>query len=344
MNESVDIVLRFSSLGDIVLCSGFMEKLRRYSKNRIIFGTQSGFRDILAAFNSPPNEVWALPSNSFGVFMKTWDYFSSEHSKKSLSEVRIFDLHAVPKSFFFCFAATLFCWSHGVKISIRKTKKKTVLRWLTVWLKKDFIGNRHVYAEHQKLLAPLNEVLLPKLRSRSRHEAVVQSILVAPDSQHWKKKWPVSHWEDFFKLALTAFPDADFTLVGNAGVFPQDFMDQLVDTFGHRFKNRLGSLPLSDLSLLASEHQLCLCGNSAWQHIAESVGVPVISLPGPIVKGFGFSPFLPASRELEVKLSCRPCTRHGGGVCYRSGEDFHACMRRITPQLLIKNTKEMLSS
>lgn len=345
--NKLDIVLRFSSLGDIVLCSGFLEKLQHQkNKNTVIFASLSAFRDMIASFQSPPQKIWGLPSSSLSIFFKCWSLLSSEHSEKPIQSIRIFDLHKVPKSFFFRAATFVFSMVHGIQYSSYKTPKRSFLRWLTLVFKKDFMGKRHVYTEHQKLLEPKNEIHLPKLRIPTRSldpaPSEIQHILVAPDSQHWKKKWPVTHWEEFFRLAFIQFPDAEFTLVGGSDIFPMDLLDQLKESYGERFKNRLGRLPLSDLARIASEHQLTLCGNSAWQHISEAVGVPVISLPGPIVKGFGFAPFLEQSRELEVQLNCRPCTRHGGGVCHLSGDDFHACMKRITPEILIRNTKEVL--
>ena len=349
MSNSLDIILRFSSLGDVVLCSSFVEKLHRHNQShahgtptrRIVFATLNNFRDLLGVFHVPPNDVWGMPNSSVQIFFKTLDYLSSQQSKNELRSICVYDLHRVPKSFFFRLATFYFCLRHRIRYTSHKTPKKSLRRWLSVFFKKDLMGKRHVYIEHQKLLFPKSEFCYPKLRKKD-FQSPVTNILVAPDSQHWKKKWPVTHWEEFFRLALSALPEVEFTLVGGKDIFPQDFMDNLEEKFGHRFKNRLGQLPLSDLPLIASEHQLTLCGNSAWQHISEAVGVPVISLPGPIIKGFGFSPFLSNSRELEVELNCRPCTRHGGGVCYRTGEDFHACMKRITAEFLIKNVKEML--
>ncbi|MEZ4816181.1 MAG: glycosyltransferase family 9 protein [Bdellovibrionota bacterium] len=345
--NSLDIVIRFSSLGDIVLCSAFIEKLaRQKDPHQIIFATQSSFRDIVSTFKQAPHKIWALPSSSLSVFFKTWGLLNSEHSQRPLHSLRVYDLHGVPKSFFLKCAAFIFALTHGIDYVSSTTSKKSIRRWLTLLFKKDLMGQRHVYAEHQKLITSSPEILLPQLTHKhsSPHYSQdrVKKILIAPDSQHWKKKWPVTLWEEFFRLAYISIPNAEYTLVGGIDVFPMDFLDQLKESYGQRFQNKLGQLPLVDLPRIAAEHDLTLCGNSAWQHISESVSVPVISLPGPIVKGFGFSPFLEDSRELEVHLNCRPCTRHGGGVCHMKGDNFHACMKRISPELLLKNTKELL--
>lgn len=341
MKNSLDIVVRFSSLGDVVLCAGFIEKLKSQTQNRVVFASADGVRDIIGTFAAPPSHIWSYAGSSLSVFFKTLDFLNAEQSQNAIQEIRVFDLHGVPKSFFLRLAARFFAIKHGITFSAQKTRKKSFRRWLTLVLKKDVLGKRYIYAEHQKLLAPATQAFLPHLRGGTA-PLPSPSILVAPDSQHWKKRWPVTHWEAFFRLAETALPDAEFTLVGGHDIFPRDMIEELQERLGERFRNRLGRLPLSDLAGLAAQHQLTLCGNSAWQHISEAVGVPVISLPGPIIRGFGFSPFLFKSRELEVSLNCRPCTRHGGGLCHRTGDDFHACMRRVTPELLLKHTKEML--
>ncbi len=347
MKRSLDFIVRFSSLGDIVLCAGFTEKLALENSSQpgreIIFATQKSFQDIIGTFSKTPKATWGLASSSLSIFFQTLEHLQKEHEREKINAIRVFDLHGVPKSLAFRMATLLFSLKNRISYQSFKSPKKSLRRWLILLFKKDLLGKRFVYAEHQKLLKASTQVFYPQLAKRHIEIAPgTTPLLIAPDSQHWKKKWPVTYWEKFFQLAKTELPNAEFTLVGGPGIFPQDLLDSLQESFGDRFKNRIGLHPLSDLSRIASAHVLTLCGNSAWQHISESVGVPVISMPGPIVKGFGFAPFLPTSRELEVQLPCRPCTRHGGGACHLKGDDFHACMKHIRPELLIQNTKDAL--
>src|SRR5690606_39127817 len=110
----------------------------------------------------------------------------------------------------------------------------------------------------------------------------------------------------------------------------------------HPLRNLLGKTRLEALAGIAAQHQVAVCGNSAWLHIAEAVGTPVVALAGPIVPGFGFSPWLPESVELSVSLPCRPCTLHGDGACHLRGDRHHACMRDISAAQVFQALKERL--
>ena len=340
--HKLHIALRFSSLGDIVLCSAFFQKLKHsYPQEKAILITHKKFEDIVHSFKERPTQTWGLDGKSISFFFETLKRIKLEYEQNEFQELIVYDLHGVQKSFFTKTALFFFCLFKKINYLSQKSPKKTLRRWLSVKLRKDLLPFRFIYLEHQKLLAsPQN--FQPRLETIARNPEI-KKILLAPDSQHWKKKWTLQHWEDFILKAGVEFPEDDFTLVGGRFVFPQDLLDNLSEKLGSRLKNRLGNLPLSDLSRIASEHRACICSNSAWQHIAEAADCPVVSLAGPIVPGFGFSPWNPRSQELSVPLKCRPCTKHGDGNCSLVGTRFHACMKEITPDKVLKSLKEILT-
>lgn len=297
--------------------------------------------DIIHSFKSRPTQVWGLEGSSFSFFLQTFKRIQKEYKQSKFNEIVLYDLHGVQKSFFTKAALWLFCLKNKIKYNSFKTPKKSFLRWLSVKLKKDLLPFRLIYMEHQSVLN-LPQNFQPQLQIVEKN-LEVKKILLAPDSQHWKKKWSVQHWETFILKAASTFPEHDFTLVGGQNVFPQDLLDNLTEQLGARLKNRLGNLPLSDLSRIASEHEACICSNSAWQHISEAANCPVVTLAGPIVPGFGFSPWNPRSKELSVPLHCRPCTKHGDGNCLFEGPRFHACMKEITPDKVLYALKEILA-
>jgi ADP-heptose:LPS heptosyltransferase len=345
--KRANFVLRFSSLGDVVLCSAFVSKIKELRPSEpCIFVTRTQNAPIVSTFMTKSDRVWSTSQGSLSLFFASLWKLRELQKEEKLEEICVYDLHGVPKSLFFRIATRIFCLFNGIKYSSKKSPKKSFLRFLSVFFKKDLLPTRHIYLEHQKLLdKELVTPHLPALQSKKRTEELPlfqKKILIAPDSQHWKKKWPITQWEKFFELAKTELAPYQLTLVGGEHIFPQDLKDHLKESLGQQIDFRLGRLPLEDLSCLAALHHATVCSNSAWQHISEAVKVPVVSLAGPIVRGFGFSPFLKQSYELSVDLSCRPCTRHGGGKCLLKGEKFHACMKEIPPHVVIQKLKEIL--
>jgi heptosyltransferase II len=174
------------------------------------------------------------------------------------------------------------------------------------------------------------------LRARTRRP-VKYSILLAVDAQHWKKIWPLEHWQELLRLLHHwEIPELQLTLVGRDSPIADPETWKIKAKPNVKVDYRVGKTVLSQLVDLAASHHLCISGNTAWQHLAEAVGTPVVSFLGPLHRSFGFSPFLGASDELSVDLPCRPCTLHGGGKCVRVGSEFHACMKDITPSIVFK--------
>ena len=351
ITSRVHLLFRLSALGDIVLCSALVHDLQKHwPLEKIIFVTREEFADLVRTSFPKSVEVVSLKRPPLGLL--GWLYTGWKKCVELAvpgTEVRLYDLHSVPKSWAFCAGAQLASWIKSRSLRILRVPKYSFLRWASIIAGRDFIGPRHVFREQLKL-APLAtthtapSTSTPILRVDSSSPALnTNRILIAPDASHWKKKWPADAWEKFLHLALAHPAHVTVTLVGSTRCLPQDLRDDLESKYGTRLQNLLGKTKLVELPSIAARHAVTVCGNSAWLHISEAVGTPVVSLAGPIVPGFGFSPWMTDSRELSVELDCRPCTRHGGGVCRKIGKEFHACMRFISAEQVWKSVQERLS-
>lgn len=353
--SSLDLVIRFSSLGDLVLCSAFVNKLSQQSlRNQetsnipILFVTDQQFVPLLSRFPGELETV-GLSKQQYSIagafFNGVTVALKTSASYPNLKKVRIYDLHNVFKSMLFSWGLSLGFCLKGIKTKIFRTAKKTLLRTLSIVRGRDLLGPRYVYVDHQNLIPSIDRLGAPhKPQLHVVKQPVTPSIkiLLAPDAKHWKKRWPVYHWESLFDKLLSLPKDVQFTVVGGSEALNEDLMEKIVQQSLGRVQNKLGHIPLENLPDIAHEHSFCITGNSAWMHISEAVGRPVISLAGPIVPGFGFSPWNKSSIELHVPLSCRPCTKHGGGPCYRKADLFHACMKQITPERVFQEVKKLL--
>lgn len=345
-------LLRLSALGDIVLCSSIVRELQTlWPQDDILFITRSEFAGFVRS--TFPGNVRVLGLDRPWGGLLGW-FFLGWSSLRQMSapgtELLFYDLHSVSKSRAFYAGLRAATLLSKTPFSHRRIAKRSLLRWFSVLLGRDLIGPRHLFREHLKLvpqaLTTLDpSSLTPQLKTSGiSAEDRAGRLLIAPDASRWKKLWPAGHWEQFIHTALAHPQVRSVTLVGGARCLPQDFRDDLDQRYGDRVKDLLGKTTLEELPSIAAHHAVTVCSNSAWLHVSEAAGTPVVTLAGPIVPGFGFSPWKKESRELSVELDCRPCSRHGGGVCRKVGKEFHACMRRISPQDVWAATEKVMFS
>ncbi len=333
----INVVLRFSALGDLILTTGFLEKLRQSRpEEEILFVSSPEFRDLISdSFFTNCRLLFVTRSRwgALGFFFRGFKAFSQIQLLGTKS-VELFDLHNVPKSRMWSAGFKLAAFLNSGEVTEKTIDKKRWDRWKLLKFKKHRGHNFSVYQQSQTLL-PGPELFLPKLKNHGDRHANF-SILMALDAQHWKKIWPRDHWIQLISLLHNSnLKNIQLTLVGKSSEVPAMIPDSLLASGKIAVDNLVGKTQLKDLADIAHRHHVCICGNTAWQHISESVGTPVISFVGPLDSEFGFSPFLPTSSELSVSLECRPCTLHGGGACKLSGDRFHACMKEITPQQVL---------
>lgn len=163
-----------------------------------------------------------------------------------------------------------------------------------------------------------------EIRQNIDHLLLGASRLVGliPGSRWRNKRWPAEH---FSRLA--------------AGLIHQGYDVVWVGDEQERstLQQMAGDLP----GRICAERDLRLCagvlarcervvgGDTGLVHLAELMGVPVVTLFGPTLSGGGFGPSLPTSEFLERDLPCRPCHIHGGDHCVRGNQ---ACMTGILPE------------
>jgi ADP-heptose:LPS heptosyltransferase len=336
-SKRLNVIIRLSALGDLVLTTGFLEKLRKINPiDDIIFVSSPEFHELVR--DSFPGRCRFLPvsRSRFGIFAYFFRGIQSFRQAQMLKPeaIELFDLHNVPKSRLWVLGFRAAALWESVPIRISLIKKYRFLRWRLLKFKTPRDSPFFVYKESQNLLAG-TDVFLPKLINAATKDSKF-SILMALDAQHWKKIWPRDHWIQLISLLHNSnLKDIKITLVGKETSVPGHIPQSLLASKKLIIENLVGKTLIKDLPTLARQHHVTVCGNTAWQHISESVGTPVISFLGPLDSGFGFSPFLAESLELSRDLPCRPCTLHGDGACKLSGDDFHACMQQILPQQVL---------
>jgi heptosyltransferase-2 len=87
-----------------------------------------------------------------------------------------------------------------------------------------------------------------------------------------------------------------------------------------------------DAAAIASFARVIVSNDSAALHLGPALGVPSIGIFGSTVPAFGFAPSGPRDAVVDMALSCRPCGVHGRRRCPLG---HHRCMREIEPAAVL---------
>jgi len=128
--------------------------------------------------------------------------------------------------------------------------------------------------------------------------------------------WPAKIWPHFPELAASLAGGQPLLVLGGPG--EEDLCRELAAEGVTLF---CGPRPLTEVAAALSRCRGLVGGDSGLGHLAEALGLPVLTLFGPTSTAFGFPPRGPDSRVLERNLACRPCSLHGRKPCrYAHGD------------------------
>lgn len=194
------------------------------------------------------------------------------------------------------------------------------------------------------------EKRLPELKVDARAAAVVEERLtgagigpevpllgVAPGASHGPKRWPPDR---FARVAdqLAGSRGMVVLLLGSEGDRP--VAGEVAGAMESPVVDWTGT---TDLALLPAAVRRCglLIGNdSGPMHVATAVGTPAIGVFGATHPRLGFAPLGPADAAVTLDLPCSPCSLHGNRPCrFRT----HACMEDLPARMVVEEAERGLS-
>ena len=326
------LIVRFSSLGDVVLATSAAQLLKEQEGVEVIFATKRGFAPLLRG-QSCIDEVWAL--EDFGLLG-----LAREARRRGITDV--LDLHGNLRS-------RLLGWMAGAPVT--RWQAGTLNRRLRVKAKSYSVAELEpVCDRYARAAAAVLGIeakrFLPKLSVEPTAELWAKQWLqangyqggpllaVAPGAAWASKRWDVEQLAE----ALNALPSVKVLLVGSAA--EEGLCRDIEAKLKVPALVAAGKTPdLRHLLALIAESKAFLGHDSGPMHLAEALGIPSTVLFGPTVEEFAFFPQGPGHQIFQVDLDCRPCSVHGTQRCPLG---HHHCMKMILPANVAQHLAQVL--
>lgn len=291
------LVVRFSSLGDIVLITGVLKYLKENISENIAIDllTHSHFAGVLQDYPYIRNIYTIKKGDSLIDLNETISTMPNYDI--------VFDLHSNIRSSFTRLVSS--CKSYIYK-------KNSVARRLFV----KYRLCRSALSEHVvvkyfkpfmkafKLEMPNIETLRPYLPFPNiSKNSSLKNVVIHPFASKSTKEWPF-----FTELGKMLLDDGvNVIYIGNGEIEVPEGAD-----------NKTGKVSLSALIELIAQADVFVTTDSGPMHIATALNIPVIAIFGPTTKEFGFYPVFKNTKVIEyIGLKCRPCHIHGSNYCYK---------------------------
>lgn len=323
------LILRLSSLGDVVQCMSAVEGIKHAWPEgaEVHFLTKREFGDIVR-LQSGVDKVITLPDALGPIALFKFFY----KVLRSGEYTHVYDAHNNLRAQVFLLAhlATLFIpprrWglTHFVRRSKDRVRRILLFKFRLNLFPQPYLGRQSYLWPLQSWGVKLHypgpfQVADQELSPELARLAEKPFIALAPSAAWPLKVWPESHFRDL----IARMPQHRFLVLGG----PMDeFCQHFQDDFPDRVVNLAGKLKLRESLAFVRRADALVSGDTGLLHWADSLEIPTIALLGPTAFG---RPWAPTSKVLERKLPCRPCTKDGRGKCSESV--YKRCMVDISP-------------
>ena len=333
------LVIRFSSLGDLVLTTPVYRELKKvYPCAKLTLLTAQGFGEVLAKNPYIDRFIFHTRQESTQALKQLIQELQQEQFDL------VYDLHGSLRSRWIRWQLRR---NSNSSPEIWKINKRSFRRFLLVKFHLNLLQGSRAQREHW--LIPLQKQveeqldatteLFPDEKSQNKmaqkmSEAQLEIdkfLCIGPSASSPLKCWPLAYYQELIATLLRQGWKI-VILGGSQETEPR----QLKAYFGNQIIDWAGQLTLFESASLLKKAAFAISNDTAMIHIAEAMNTPAISIFGPTVREFGYSPFLLNSHLVEVEsmnLPCRPCTRTGQGKCKLVKEKL--CLTEIKPQQVL---------
>jgi len=322
------LIIRFSSLGDVVMAAAVVEALhKRFPYSHIHFITKSVYSGVFENDERISTVTGIQGSeNPFAIV--------SMLGRRNFDAV--VDLHGSMRSIA---VSTLLKSPMKMRVS-----KHSIARRLMVWSHNRYRRSFDVLGNYLDTLRPfdITERTLPFIKPSGKSLKSADAILAdikkvksgrfigfAPGAKHSVKRWD----EESYALVADKCARRHHVPVF---IGDKNDIDVILRIRGSMEKDSLsfaGEIDLSVTVALISRLDTLITNDSGPMHIAGAVGTPFVAIFGPTHPDLGFAPGYPSGKILHSGAECSPCSIHGEVSC-RKGKRM--CMDEITWEIVME--------
>lgn len=333
------LIIRLSSMGDIILSSKLIRLLRKkFPQANIDMVVCTEFEELVSS-NPNINQVILFDRNTgirglLGLCKKI------RQKRYDL----IIDIHKKLRSF-------ILCLTSGARQKVTYNKH-SFLRFLLVKFKINRYSNTPFMANlYLKALQPfgieddgegleldINQskemVVLELLRQEGINKEDIL-IGIAPGAHWLTKRWQK---EKFIELSNLLIQRQKAKIVILGGREEVELSNEIKEALISQPIIAAGKLSLMETAALLKRCKILITNDTGIMHMAAAVKTPVVAIFGPTVKEFGYYPYQVANRVISKDLKCKPCTTKGTSKCRINTFD---CMRLISVNEVLEAVEEL---
>lgn len=326
------LIIRFSSIGDIVLTTPVIRCLKK---------------------QVPDAEVHFLTKESFATIVESNPYVDKVHLLAHSWELMVEEIRIEEYDYIIDLHHNLRTLRLKRELGIRSFSfdKINIKKWIYTNLKWNLMPDLHIVDRYMKTVEsfdvkndnegldyfiPAKDEVKQKDIPVSHHAGYIGIVIGAA---HFTKKMPVDKLKE-----LCSKIDHPIILLGGK----EDAEDgrQIASVDPVKIYNACGKFNLNESADLVRRSKLIITHDTGLMHIAAALKKKIISVWGNTVPEFGMYPYYGEFNIQDLKfetsgLRCRPCSKIGYEKCPKG---HFKCMKQISTDAIVASVKQLLLS
>lgn len=336
------LVIRFSSLGDIVLTTPVFDVLKaRFPKSRIFFLTKAQYGDLLIA---DPRVSSLIQFDSAKEHQGIPGFINLVSNLRSHDFDLLIDLHANLRSFLVRRMTRA-----RSKLKYRKRRIRRLAMVHCKFLKTEAIHTVDSYLKALESLQITSPERIPRLLLSQEDKKFTDHFLLEQRVEkddivigvHPGARWETKRWdsEKFAQVAGALIHRLNCRILLFAETGEARLIEEIRSALPDEKVTEAIGLPLGRLAALIGRCDCLITNDSGPMHAASALQVPVVAIFGPTHPRLGFAPLGPRNAVLCADVECSPCSLHGDKKC---GKESRFCMDRIDHQMVVEAVEKLL--